>query len=455
MDWYAPVAKHLVHPLWAFKDGERHISLWRELERSQYFSREALEKLQLERLKTLLIHAYENSSFYRDRFDAAGFSASGVSSIADIASIPLLTKEDIQNHKSDLVAKNIPGSDLMQDRTGGSTGKPLIYYRDRGRADHSRAAAMRHDGWAGYRVGDKLALIWGNRHDFSRSQELKWKIRNRLLDRKLILDSSSITEQGMMEFARNLREFKPKTILAYANSCALVASFFLENDIRDITVESVITSAEVLHESEREIIEKAFGCKVFNRYGCREVGVIASECEVHSGLHINSECVLVEFLQDGRPVKPGEQGDVVITDLLNFGMPFIRYRIEDVGIPAYRQCSCGRGLPLMENVAGRVTDFLLAPDGRHISGASLTIYLIANTPGVKQAQIIQESLESLRLKIVKGEDFTEDSVAFINKKAPEFFGHDMKVECEFVEAIPKEPSGKYRFSICRIDKGTG
>jgi phenylacetate-CoA ligase len=167
-------------------------------------------------------------------------------------------------------------------------------------------------------------------------------------------------------------------------------------------------------------------------------------------MHINAESVLLEFVRDGRPVGPGEQGDILVTDLLNFGMPLIRYRIEDVGIPADRVCSCGRKLPLIDNVAGRVTDFLIAPDGRRVSGASLTIYLIANTPGVKQAQIIQESPGALRLRIVKGLEFTDESVAFLRQKTPEFFGHEMEIQLEFVDSIPKEQSGKYRFSICKI-----
>ncbi|RJP72339.1 MAG: phenylacetate--CoA ligase family protein [Candidatus Abyssobacteria bacterium SURF_17] len=452
MDWYAPIVKNIIHPLWAFTDGETHIALWRELERSQYFSRDEIARLQLNRLRTMVGHAYENCPFYRERLDSVGFSPADLRDFADLARIPMLTKEDIQVHKDDLVARNIAKSDLLPDKTGGSTGKPLHYYRDRRRMDYLKASAMRHDRWAGYEVGDKLAVIWGNRHDFSATQELKWHIRNMVLERKLILDSSSITEERMHEFARKLRKFKPEAILTYANSGALFASFLLENNIRDIRVKSVITSAEMLHNGERETIAEAFGCEVFDRYGCREVGVIASECEAHAGMHISAECVFVEFVRNGRPAGSGEEGDVVITDLLNFGMPLIRYRIEDIGIPSDRTCSCGRGLPLMEMVGGRVTDFLVAPDGRRVSGASLTIYLIANTPGVRQAQIVQNVPYALHIKIVKGVEFTDDSISFLKRKVAEFFGHEVELEIEFVSDIPKEVSGKYRFSICNIGR---
>lgn len=450
MDLYSPMAKHFVHPIWAFKDGEKHLSLWRELEQSQYWSLEDLQQLQMARLKLMLSHAYNNCPFYKKRFDEARVSPSDITSVSDLRAVPFLTKEDIQNHKEEMKARDIPESMLMPDQTGGSTGKPLRYYRDRRRADYLRAGAMRHDRWAGHEIGNKLALIWGSRQDLSMTRGLKWRVRNTLLDRRLILDSSSITEDRMLKYVESLRRFRPKTILAYANSCALFASFLLKKDIRDIHVESVITSAEMLHDAERQTIEKAFGCKVFNRYGCREVGVIASECEAHSGLHINAECLLVEFVSGGSAVEPGKDGDIIITDLLNFGMPLIRYRIEDIGVPTNRRCSCGRGLPLMEMVAGRVTDFLLSPNGQRISGVFLATYLITNAPGVRQVQIVQDANDSLLLRIVRGAAFNDDSMSFFHRKVAEFLGCEMKIKYEFVDAIHKEPSGKYRFSICNL-----
>jgi len=451
MDWYAPVVKHIVHPLWALKDGETHLSILRRMERSQFFSSDELAALRLARMRAILEHAYENCPFYRKRFKQAGFSPSSFSSFEDILAIPLTTKEDIQNHKDDMAARNLLGTrDLWPDRTGGSTGKPLHYYRDRTRFYHLKAAAIRHDRWAGHDIGYKQAVIWGHRQDYSKRHEMKARVRNLLLDRLLILDCSNITDDKMATFVDDIRRFRPRTVLAYANSCALFAGYLLDNGIDDLHMDGVITSAEMLNPEDRTVIERAFGCKVFDRYGCREMGLLASECEAHEGLHIDAECVFVEFVRDGRWVAAGERGDIVITDLLNFGMPFIRYRIEDVGIPTDRKCSCGRSLPLMEMVAGRSTDFLVCPDGRRVSGAALTIYLIANTPGVRQAQIVQDQPDAVRLRIAKGGEFTGKSMEFLQSKVPEFFGEGMRVDYEFVDEIPCESSGKYRFSICNV-----
>jgi len=451
VDWYAPIAKHIVHPLWAFKDGETHLSILRQLEKTQYRSADEIAELQMDRLRTILMHAYENSPFYRKRFDDVGFSPSSFSSFEDLLVIPFMTKEDIQNHKEDMVAKTFRGSkDLWPDRTGGSTGKPLHYYRDRTRFYHLKAAAIRHDRWAGYDIGDKQVVIWGNRQDYSRMGEFKARVRNLLHDRLLVLDSSNVTQEKMAEFAERIRRFRPKTVLAYANSGALFARYLLENGIRDLHMDGAITSAEMLNPGDREVLEEAFDCKVFDRYGCREMGLLASECEVHEGMHIDAECVYVEFIRDGRPVASGERGDIVITDLLNFGMPFIRYRIEDVGVPTDRQCSCGRGLPLMEMVAGRTTDFIVCPDGRQVSGVAFVTFVIAQAPGVRQAQIVQEEPGAIRLRLVKGKEFTDESIVFLRDKMPEFFGSGMHVEYEFVDSIPSESSGKYRFSICKV-----
>ena len=160
----------------------------------------------------------------------------------------------------------------------------------------------------------------------------------------------------------------------------------------------------------------------------------------------------MEFVRDGKPVAPGERGRLLVTDLSNPAMPFIRYEIGDVGAPhAGGACSCGRGLPRMEMAAGRVTDFLLTPSGGMVSGASLTIYLIANAPGVAQAQLVQEVRDRILIRLVPGEGYGDDTHAFFAEQIPGFFGPDMKYDVEEVAEIPSEASGKYRFSICKLD----
>ena len=452
MDIAKAAIRVLIHPLWMLKDEKLGIYRYlKDFERSQYYPAERIREIQLSKLRDLLDHAYGNCAFYKARFDKIGLRPSDINSFEDFAHVPYLTKSDIQENLPSLAAGNYRITDLIPNKTGGSTGHPIHFYHDKERFTSMDASAIRHDRWAGYDIGDKLALIWGHRGDVSNFANLVGKIKERVLMRSKILDSASMSREGMESFMQKLRSFQPHTILAYAGSVHLFAQFCRERGVTDIRPRTIITTAEVLRDDQRKSIEGTFNCRVFNRYGCREVSVIASECEAHEGMHINADALYVEFVKDdGSPAKPGETGNIIITDLYNYGMPFIRYKIEDMGIMTDKKCSCGRGLPLMEMMAGRVTDFLITPEGTKVSGAALTIYIIANTPGVKQAQFVQNNEASLILKIVRGKEFNHESVKFLDKKLPEFFGRSMKVELQFVDDIPKEASGKYRFSVCNL-----
>lgn len=451
-DLLQPIARHLIFPLQSWYERSSAPRYLREMEKTQYLSPAEIKELQRGRLRKLLQHAYQNSPFYRQRFDRCGFNPDDFSGTEDLLKVPVLTKEDIQQHKEEMKARNFAESDLIPNKTGGSTGRPLFFYLDKERSFSRKAATFRHNRWAGWEIGSKTAAIWGHREDIAGLSGLKSRIRNFLLDRRIILDTSSITSAKLASFKKELQKFKPDVYIAYANSMYLFARYLSETGSHDHhRPRSIITSAEVLESEQRALIEKIFDCQVFDRYGSRETSVIASECSAHTGLHIGAEAFVVEFIKEGKPAAPGELGKIIITDLLNLGMPFIRYQIEDVGIPGGEICTCGRGLPLMKMAAGRMTDFLVTPDGKLISGASLTIYLIANAPGVAQAQLVQETVNRIVFRIVKGENFGDDSLAFFEREIPRFFGPSVKYDIEFVENIPVESSGKYRFSISKVD----
>ena len=207
----------------------------------------------------------------------------------------------------------------------------------------------------------------------------------------------------------------------------------------------------VLHDSERRSIEQIFGTRVTNRYGCEELSLIACECERHEGLHVNAEGVYVEILRpDGAACAPGETGALVVTDLVNRAMPLIRYQVGDMAAFADRQCSCGRGLPLLERIEGRVADYVVTSTGELISGISLTENFAMLVPGLAQLQIIQEAVDRFRFRIVRGPDWAPNSEASVGALVVERFGAGVRHICEFVDRIPQEPSGKYRFCISKV-----
>jgi phenylacetate-CoA ligase len=452
-DLMRPLVKYVFFPLQAYRQGSsvpRHL---RELEESQFYSPEKIADLQMERLRHLLMHAFRNCPFYTRRFNEAGFDPARVQSPDDLRSLPVLTKKDIQNNLEQLTAGNLPPSDLVPDKTGGSTGQPLNFFINQDRVYSRNAAALRHDRWTGWDIGQKAAYLWGHHGDLNIVNQFKSRVRRLLLDRNLILDTASITAAKLAQFRKDLLRYRPTIYVGYANSVYLYARFLKETAATEYhRPTAIITSAEMLDPEQRRIIEEVFACKVFDRYGSRETSIIASECDRHTGLHVCAETIYLEIIADGQPARPGQLGKIVITDLMNYGMPFIRYRIEDIGRPSeHRTCSCVRGLPLIDMAAGRVTDFLLTPEGKIISGASMTIFLIANTPGLAQAQLVQEKKDELVMKIVRGEKFGEESVKYLEREVTHFFGPTVKLRLEYVESIPPEASGKHRFSFSKLD----
>ena len=423
-----------------------------EFEKSQYYSLDKIQELQLQRLRQLLQHAYAHCPFYTRRFNEIGFNPDKLQSFDDFNQLPVLTKKDIQKHASEMKASNLNSDLIIPDQTGGSTGSPLHFFMDQDRVYSRNASAIRHDRWTGWDIGMKSAYLWGHRGDIAASKGIKAKLNQFLIDRRLILDTSNITSKRLAQFDLELQKYRPNLYVAYSNSVYLFAKYLKsKNSSNHHKPHAIITSAELLDNSQRTLIESVFECKVYNRYGSRETSIIASECNQHTGLHICAEAIYVEIQKQEKLAKANEKGKIILTDLLNYGMPFIRYQIEDIGYSIADKCPCGRNLPLMDISGGRITDFLVTPEGTIISGASLTIFLIANTPGIGQAQLIQYAPDEIVFRIVKKNNFDNNSIKYIQQEFPKFFGNNMKYHIEFVESIPAEASGKYRFSISHVD----
>jgi phenylacetate-CoA ligase len=450
MEILAPVVKNIIYPLWLFKNNNRELKYLMEYKRTQFYTPNQIKDLQWQRLQTLLDHAYKTCPFYTKHFKRVDINPSDIRTPADMLRVPILTKSEIQNYFDELKSNCYREEDLIRDKTGGSTGSPLVFYYNKERVYSRAAAAARHDRWTTWDIGKKMALLWGAASDLSGFNNIKGQIRNAVLNRKIVLDASSITEEQLRQFVKTVKRYKPNYFLSYANAMVLFARFIKENNITGIHPTAIITSAEVLTSDNRSLIENVFGCKVYNRYGCREFSVIASECSHHMGMHINAENLYVEFVKNGRHADPGETGEIIITDLLNYGMPMIRYKIGDMGSPIDKTCTCGRGLPLMNMIGGRVTDFIVTPDGKLVSGVAIATYVITNIAGIKQIQFVQETKEHVKIRLVRNNDFSGETLDKLNKNIVKFLGDKIKSEIEYVYNIPSEQSGKYLFSISTV-----
>jgi phenylacetate-coenzyme A ligase PaaK-like adenylate-forming protein len=439
----AALVRRVIHPLWAKFTHPTFAGYLREFDRNQYLHPDDLRKLQLLRLRRLLLDAYRYVPFYRHRMTQAGLTPLDIRTLEDLRLLPVLTKRDIQDQQDLLVSSNVPPSKREQNQTGGSTGSPLQFYVDRERFDSRMASTVRHNAWAGLHVGDWHAQLWGSRFDFGDEPDPTPLWRQKFLYRNLSLHTAAVTDEAMMKYVGILRKYRPRSMVSYAQSAVLFAEFCNANNIHDITFDSMIVSAEMLLPGKRQILEETFRGKVFNRYGCREVSVIASECEYHSGLHVNADALIVEV--EAAPNLPAGMGRILVTDLLNRSMPLIRYEIGDLAsLETSMHCPCGRSLPLIGNIQGRTSDFLRLPSGRMIAGPSLAL-LAADMRDVRQVQFIQPDPEHITLKVVAGNGYGRRTEEELRRRMQPYLEKESSLTIVTADSIPSEPSGKYRF----------
>ena len=441
------LSKHVFFPLWEIKDGARRGQYLRELSTTQWVDADTLYQQQWGRAREAVEYAFMHCPYYQERFAGAGFDGT-LRERRDFQRLPLLNKRDIRENGNRLLSREFRREDLVETKTGGSTGVALNLYFNKRCQEMRNAAAMRSDRWAGWDIGVKVAALWGNPPVADTRRK---KLRNMLHDRTIYFDTMDVDEKSLTEFITHWRKFKPKVLFGHSHSIYILAKYLEEQDIHDIRPKGIISTSMMLLDFERRLIEDVFQCQVTNRYGCEEVGLIASECERHEGFHLNIDHVVVEFLrEDGTEAAPGEEANIVVTDLINRGMPLIRYRIEDMGVPSDRICSCGRGLPLMERVTGRRADFLKRPDGSLVAGVSLIERTLTAIPGIEQMQLVQDDLHQLCVKVVKDSSFNEASERELFKEFQGAFGEDITIEIKYVPVLDQTQLGKYRFAICNV-----
>jgi phenylacetate-CoA ligase len=413
---------------------------------------DAIREYQLDTIKKLVKHAYNNVPFYFDEWNKIGLKPEDIRSFEDFNRIPLLTKEKIRKNMDKLLRRNIDKDLLIKSGTGGTTDSPIIIYYNSNRAKLKEAEMHYFREWFSWNMGDKVAYLWGAPQDIPDLDSIKYSIVNRLTFNKLHLFTSLMNRERMMEFADRINRFKPDILQAYSNPAHIFSRFILENGIKIHSPKSIVLTAEPCHNSQRKIIEEAFRCKVFSFYGCREGGYVGVECNRHSGYHINCSGIYTEVMKGGEKAKAGELGNIVFTDLFNYDMPFIRYQIGDMGVMRDAPCQCGSPLPLMELLAGRETDVFVTPDGSFVPGVSLCDRIIEDCEGIEQLQFIQNEIDALQVKIVKGPGYSDKDIAQLDSRLDNYFHGRLRIEKIFVDDIPKEKSGKTRFCISNISK---
>ncbi len=434
--------------------GTRLLKYLQELEETQWWSPEQLEELQNEKLRALIKHAYENVPYYHRIFEESGLAAKDIQTVDDLSKLPILTNNDIRENFQDLMAKDFNKWKPFLAATSGSTGKPLKYYVTMDVASVNWAGVFRAWGWAGYKVGDKRATLGGSSLVPNKPPKFIERVR-RLGERNLCLSAFDMSEQRMALYVNKLQRYKPRFIYGYASAIYFLASYLKEKGINDIQPKAIFTTAEMLLPNYREKIEQQFACKIFDQYGSYDGGAQASECPTHNGYHISSEKVMMEFVdEDKKPVIPGYPGEIVVTDLHNYAMPFIRYAVGDRGIYLKEQCICGRGLPLMKSIEGRISDLIITPEGKNIHGEFFS-HIFWQMTCFKQFQVVQESLDKLIIKVIPYPAVEQsklyEEVQMISEIVHMRTGI-MKITIEQVDNIPTTEAGKQKFIVTKVSQ---
>ena len=418
------------------------------LGKSQFFSEAEILEYQRENLIKLISHAYHHVPYYKEMFNKKKLTPKDIQNVTDLQKLPILTKKDIKENFNKLIALNLNRKQLKHGHTSGTTGSPLEILWDKNIVLVTNAVLWRQRNWAGLYFGDKFATFFG-RVSVPISQKKPPFWRYNLAHKQLLFSSFHLAKKNLKYYFDKLADFRPVSIEGYPSNMFLLAKY-LENVGHKFPVHSILTTSETLHEYQREIIEERFCCKIFDYYGMAERVVFATECEKHTGHHLNNEYGIAEIVaSDGTSTGMGKLGRLVATSLHNYGMPLIRYATNDVSALKADKCSCGRSLPLFEDVTTKAEDIVSTKDGRYISSSALT-HPFKPLNNIAASQIIQEDIDHIRIKVVKNNGYSDQDTKHLIKEMQKRLGNDMSVEIEFVDDIPRSDSGKFRWVISNV-----
>jgi phenylacetate-CoA ligase len=397
-----------------------------DLTKSQYWSLAKLIDFQNKRLRKIIKYAYEKIPGYRKKFNEARVKSEDIKTKTDLHKLPIITREELQNNP-DFVNQKLVSVPMF---TGGSTGTSLKYYDSRESKKVRWEAHYRGWSWNGYLPGKRLAVI-------SSAQGM--------IEEKNTLNLlGDLTTENLASNIDKLLHFNPQHLRGYTNSLYILAKYCLDNDIHLTGIESINTISENLYDFQRDIMESAFKGKVFEEYCCNDGGACAWECEAHHGLHDCMERAIIEDVD----------GEMVVTDLWNKAMPFIRYRNGDAVTFLSEVCTCGRELPLI-TVKGRTNDILITKHGlvsptflmhHGIGLVGADKNRVSFFSGIRAVQYVQKPGYLLEINIVRNPWCTAQDIENYENKLREFI-KDMQIEINFVQDISTSKMGKRQFII--------
>ncbi|WP_298600788.1 phenylacetate--CoA ligase family protein [Zoogloea sp.] len=413
------------------------------IEESQWLSPEGWQALQLEEARRLALHAARQVPYYRELFGRLGIDPLAWRSLDDLHALPELSKDDVIEAGAGLLAEGGPRL-RFKGSTSGTTGRAMLGWRDRASIAFEQAFVERQAAWAGYRPGQRRAWLRGDPVvPAHQSDGPLW--RHNRAENMLMLSSYHLSPGNGAAYIEALERFDPVMLQAYPSSISYLARWLEEHDqvYRGPSLRGIVTSSETLGAADRQVIAERFGCRVFDWYGAFERVAAIGTCE-HGNYHVLEDYGCVEFEPNGDGTA-----NLIGTGFGNRSMPLIRYRADDVVVPAdpgYR-CPCGRSFRVVERVLGRVDDVIRTPDGRHVV---MLDWIFSGLFGLMEAQVVQDRLDEVRIRIVAGSEFGFADEQALLARALERLGPRVRIRIERVAQIERTRNGKFRQIVSRL-----
>lgn len=426
--------------------GRKTLPYFRFLQNNEKLSQQQLLEYQKNKLRLLLHHCKNEVPYYQQVFREAGLEFVNKLDIKELSTLPILTKADIRADLNKFIAPSRKHT-LIKYSTGGSTGEPLVFYTDKEKESLHKAHDWRCRAWFGVMPGDRQTDLWGSSIELDKMSWFR-SFKDRYLLNHIVLSAFELREDRLLAYTNIIKKFTPRLIYGYPTVLYRLAQFILGTGIQFYGYRPKLISctSEMLYDDHRETIQKAFGCPVANEYGSRDGGLIAHECP-QANLHIAAEHVIVEV---DKPDEDGV-GDLIVTNLDGFGMPFIRYRIGDRGSLSDENCSCGSSLPILSKISGRSNDFLVGKNGKMIHSLAVIYAFRDYRDKLQQFKIIQKKIDIINIQLVCLTPLNQSELDIISQKMKTILESDVTVNFTFMDSIDPEKSGKYRWVIREAD----
>lgn len=442
------IAKYIGYPLQDFVKKTNILTTLKFLRESQYWEETKLYEYRFEKLKKLIEFAYRNVPYYKTLFNSIKLKPSDIKSLEDANKIPILTKDIVRREKMNLVAKNFNMKYVKKGKTGGTTGTPIIVYKDTSNRSFTWASYCRWYEWMGLEYGDKTATFWGARTVLSKSlMGRSINLTSNFLQNKLEINSFNMSESELPKFYRRLVRFKPVVLKGYLSALLNLADYIEKNSLERLQPKVLSSTTETLLPHNRMYLEKVFKAPIFDQYGCGELSAISYECSQHNGLHINQEHMICEILDDRNLPIYNKTGHIIATDLDNYVMPFIRYENGDLATFSEIKCSCGVNQPLMNSIDGRTIDTIILKNGSKVHGVFFTDILYElgiPTDKIQRFQVYQKTPGEIVFRIE-----VQNSIDMLVRNkllgSLNHFFSDVKLIAE--NKIENDKNGKFRYII--------